>query len=335
MLLDEYEVPAGLLTSLYKLSEMRLLFLLDDSGSMNTRDGCLPFTNPTPSVAPCTRWKEMHERLKLLVRVLARTVFVELEVRFFNSEKHLTVRPSAFASPAEFERHVLAWLDSVFSVPCRGGSTPLVGLLDRSVTAAMASTVRTSIYVFSDGEPNDTVSPRRDIRNILAHKRQSAAHCPVMFISCGGDDSEMEWMKEMESMRMPDGSPSYLGEVDDYISEKGEVMKNQAGAIPYSHGLWLVSHLIGAVDQSVDAIDGDRPLTRRDLEHIFGYKMSRVDYAQYWEGMRPALRWRGRFDEFYDTTLSCEQLADHNPKMVPLLVAVALLLFLLFLRTKL
>jgi hypothetical protein len=46
-------------------------------------------------------------------------------------------------------------------------------------------------------------------------------------VTCTGDDDAVGWAKEIEEKPMPDGSPSFMAELDDFDSEKKEVLHDQ------------------------------------------------------------------------------------------------------------
>jgi hypothetical protein len=55
---------------------------------------------------------------------------------------------------------------------------------------------------------------------------------PIAFISCTGDDAQVEWMKELEE------KAKFCSEYDDYDDEKREVLGDQGEAMPYTIFMW-------------------------------------------------------------------------------------------------
>ena len=63
--------------------------------------------------------------------------------------------------------------------------------------------------------------------------RPSPERSPFTFMSCTGNDDDVEWMKECEE------KAPYCSEFDDYGDESREILKDQGKAFPYSFGLHL------------------------------------------------------------------------------------------------
>jgi hypothetical protein len=74
----------------------------------------------------------------------------------------------------------------------------------------------------------------------LVINRLDPEDSPLTFLSCSNEDSEVEWMKNLEE------KAPYCSELDDYSDEKDEVLRDQGDALPYTEGFHLVGQLVAS-----------------------------------------------------------------------------------------
>lgn len=77
---------------------------------------------------------------------------------------------------------------------------------------------------------------------------------------------------------------AFCSEVDDFQDEKEEVLKDQGPAFPYTKGLWLLGHLVGAISpDDIDALDENVPFTKYTLDELLGREHSPQEYRYYFD----------------------------------------------------
>jgi len=76
----------------------------------------------------------------------------------------------------------------------------------------------------------------------------------------------------------------YCAELDDYVDESREVLRDQGKAFPYSYGLHLVAQLVAAFNpHDLDAMDESVPFAKQTLDDLLGYQTSQQEYKYYFD----------------------------------------------------
>lgn len=198
----QYEVPIGLISKLTNLTQYKLSFIIDDSGSMRSptdtmmsdatvhllRNGNTP--NPQQHM---TRWQEAENRLHVVMDVLAYIPTQDITITFLNAQNviHLI---RAGSTPESFKAQAHSQLIQAFSTIDVKYKTPTRRALIRSFEAAASQPSPTIHYLLTDGVPTDGTID--EISALIANRYNPAAN-PVTLISCTDEDSESEWMKEV------------------------------------------------------------------------------------------------------------------------------------------
>jgi len=270
-ILGKYEVPMGLMNKLLVLSEYESLeFIIDDSGSMSLdSDTINPITKQ-----PNTRWEEAHERLKEMVEILAFVPFNQLGIEFLNRNDRLTLKRNNGLPPREFLKMAYAQIDAAFSIGPRGTTPALEKLQESLVRGEGVSIAR---YFFGDGLPNGGQYAIKEICNIITN-RSNPAQNPITFLSCTGEDEQVEWMKDCEEVA------PYCAESDDFGDESREVLGDQGIALPYTRGFWLICQLVAAMNpDDLDAMDESVPFTKTTLDNLLGIQHNEESYKHYFD----------------------------------------------------
>jgi hypothetical protein len=153
--------------------------------------------------------------------------------------------------------------------------TPTYRALSTALQQASAYQEPTILYFFTDGLPSDATPEA--VSQLLIH-RPNPQHSAVTLISCSDNDDEVDWMKEVEEIA------PYCSEVDDYKSEKEEVIYDQGSAFPYTKGFWLISQLVAAINpDDLDAMDENLPFTKNTLDNMLGRVHTFQEYQFYFE----------------------------------------------------
>lgn len=278
-LFGKYEIPIGVLSKLMSLREYHVWFILDDSGSMGTLSDSdhwdssfmrTKYPNKLSKFSPATRWLELQDRIHLIMEFMVYVKPLKITIEFLNRGN-----PFTYSYNGEDPREVLAtiqgYLDKSFtSYP--NGSTPIYG----AVNKALRTTEATMVYLFTDGQPTDCGI--KELKKMFRNRVDPQLH-PVTFVSCTSDDGDVEWMKQV------DEEAPWTAEVDDYITEKEEVINKQGKVFPYTIGMWLMCLLCAAINpKDLDALDESTPLTQEALGKLLGRKLTPQEYDLYMKG---------------------------------------------------
>jgi hypothetical protein len=273
----KYEVPAGMLSKLLELSRFAAAeIIVDDSGSMR-----LPTDAKGPRGEPLTRWWEAKWRISQMIELMAYVISPPITICFLNRADVLHVARNAGESPSAYIDRAESALNAAFNVP-PAGRTPALEAIDASLRRHPGQAVLR--YFLGDGVPNGGDYACRQIESMLIN-RPSPECSPFTFMSCTGNDDDVEWMKECEE------KAPYCSEFDDYGDESREILKDQGKAFPYSFGLHLVAQIVAAFNPSdLDAMDESVPFTRQTLSNLMGYQSSSMEYRYYFDSFLEAQR---------------------------------------------
>lgn len=292
--LNKYEVPMGLMNKLMVLTEYEVLeFMVDDSGSMT-----LVSDTVDANRRPQSRWHEAQSRLKSMFEILAYVPFPEIQICFLNRPDRLSLTRNG-RTPEAFLQDAYRQIDRVFQ---RGpsGTTPVLERLHESLARGEGRSI--SRYLFCDGEPNGGNQAKAEIVRLLMN-RQNPQGNPMTFLSCTGDDDQVEWMKDAEEVI------SYCAECDDFNDEADEVHKDQGTALPFTVGFYLVCSLVAAMNpDDLDAMDESVPFTKATLDNLLGIQHDERTYRHYFDCFLKAQRKRPIERDGYGRPKKTDQL---------------------------
>ncbi|KAJ3256720.1 hypothetical protein HK103_005215 [Boothiomyces macroporosus] len=270
IIFGKYEIPLGLLSKLFELQTFDTMeFLIDDSGSMicNT-------DSQFPNGKKMTRFEEAKERLMDIIKIIAYIQTPKIYIRFLNRHNVIQHERQFGVKPETFIADIGQEIDRVFSKP-PNGSTPFLEKIQESLCRYPKQ--RAVRYFFGDGQPNGGQAAIDEIVKIITN-RQNPQDNPITFVSCTSEDQDVEWMKDCEEWA------PYCAEIDDYMSEKNEVLGDQGLAFPFSRGFYLLALIVGAMNpEDLDAMDESSPMTKFTLDNLLGMKYSREEYRNYWQ----------------------------------------------------
>ena len=280
----QYEVPVGMINKLMALQLYRLDFIIDDSGSMNgpsdvSMAEATPFLFPGGAVSydkrqRMTRWQEAENRLHILVDILSFIPVPCLEIHFLNASNFISL-PRVGKDPVIFQLEAHDIIHRTFSSIDVKYKTPTHRVLSTAIQQAALHPEPTIIYFFTDGLPSDAST--ESVSQLLIH-RPNPQHCAITLISCSDNDDEVDWMKEVEEIA------PFCSEIDDYKTEREEVIYDQGPAFPYTKGFWLISQLVSAINpDDLDAMDENLPFTKNTLDNMLGRIHTFQEYQFYFE----------------------------------------------------
>lgn len=281
---SKYEVPIGLVNKLLALTEYKLNFVIDDSGSMGLNSD-VPIAQASAYIKQkadphgtrshsfnnkMTRWEEAEDRLHILFDILAYLPISEIVLSFLNRSQKIVFKHEGL-TPEQFANNAHTQLAQIFHSKPTGG-TPLYKRMCESLQHAQSSV---SHYIFTDGQPSDATVAQL---SQLVLNRLNPQMSPITFMSCTDDDDEAAWMKDIES------KAPYTAELDDFESEKKEVLKSQGPVLPFSRGVWLICQLVAVLNpHDLDALDEPVPFSKQTLDNLMGFRLSPEEYQRYFQ----------------------------------------------------
>jgi len=165
-------------------------------------------------------------------------------------------------------------IDQVFQSGPRG-TTPVLERLHESLVRGEGRNI--SRYLFCDGQPNGGNRAKTEIVRLLMNRPNPQGN-PMTFLSCTGDDEQVEWMKDAEEVI------AYCAECDDFNDEADEVLKDQGAALPFTVGFYLICSLVATMNpDDLDAMDESVPFTKTTLDNLLGIEHDEKTYRHYFD----------------------------------------------------
>ncbi|CAF1280549.1 unnamed protein product [Adineta ricciae] len=241
-LVDRYEINRTFATRLRALDGYEIVFIVDDSGSMNTPLG--DASNPYEQTP--RRWDELRQTVSIVVDIASVFDPDGVDVFFLNREPLRHVKSSEELVP-------------IFAIPPTG-PTPIVRIL-RYVLREKQLEIQERkllILIATDGVPTNEHG-QQDIKSFeyaLRYDRKPVQRVPVTIIACTDDNDCIGYLNDWDK-KIPN-----LDVADDYRSEKKEILKAQGKDFPFSFGDYVVKVLMGGIDEWFDTLDEHRVKSR-------------------------------------------------------------------------
>ncbi|CAE7702659.1 unnamed protein product [Symbiodinium microadriaticum] len=212
--------------------------------------------------------------MHIIVDILAYIPTKQIVISFLNARNVITLSRDGH-SIESFKAEAHSSLSNAFSTIEVKYKTPTFRVLSEAFEAAAAFPDPTAHYLLTDGVPSD--QPAAAVAQLIA-TRASPSRNPLTLMSCTNEDSEVEWMKQIEE------TAPFVSELDDYHDEKAEVMGDQGSAFPYTKGFWIVSLLVASINpEDLDAIDENLPFSKYTLDDLLGRTHTPQEYQFYFE----------------------------------------------------
>lgn len=257
----KYELAGGAILKLRKLERYDIVVIADDSSSMNSPAHDPSADNPFQAIP--SRWEELKKRVMEIVEIATCLDQDGIDLYFLNR-------------PPVYNVHDNDTAMACFAEPPRG-YTPLTQCYQRVLDEKLASAEASVLVVLAtDGEPN-AMDPngtwRRDsqrFRQLLQTRGgYRPAKCPTAIMACTDSEAEVGWLNEL------DDSIQNLDVIDDYRSEREEVLRVQGRRFPFTAGDYVVKTLLGAIDPLYDNLD-EKKLSRTQLAEYTGRPISEL-----------------------------------------------------------
>ena len=226
----KYEIDRLFSEKMHILSHYKIVLLLDDSGSMNT-----------PVSQQKTRWDELKEVVNIVFDIAI--VYEPLDIYFLNRLDRMTVR--------NHEE-----LNTILSAVPQG-ITPLNTALQKIINKYKHIYKPILVVIATDGIPTNERG-YIDIENFTRTIRdRDYEKFYISFLACSDNEKDVGYLNEL------DHDIPNIDTLDDYLSEKKEVLQVQGEYFNYTFGDHVVRLLLGSLCPELDALDEPKKKSRK------------------------------------------------------------------------
>jgi len=280
-----YEIPIGMINKLLALMEYKMKFRLDNSASMNEpteviRKNAISdelknrFKANNSGERTMTRWLELEDLLHVYMDILAYIPTKPITLTFLNGTQTIQLTHDNM-TPDQFKANAHQKISDAFA---RGaaGCTPAYDRLNADFQAA--STDKTMIFFGGDGD--DDNHSDSDMVNLITN-RNNPENCPLTLLMC--NKNKVAWMDKADKAERRDGQENLVNTMDDFKSEREQVLNAQGPVVPYNQGWYIIAGLVGCINpHDLDALDENLPFTKFTIDNLMGYVIPEMDYRRYW-----------------------------------------------------
>ena len=231
-LCQQHEISSLFAHKLRILEDFDVVLICDDSGSMSTKLRIDSAYGPSVS-----RWDELRSTVSLMVSLAALLDDDGVDIYFLNRPPLLQVRDASTVTSA-FQRPP-------------SGYTPIAAAL-QSVLQAKEPLLREGkkllTLIMTDGEPTD-LQGNPDVVGLGHALDRRPATVYTTFVACTDEKEVMQYLNAW------DKNKPRVDVVDDYESEKAEILKAQGKHFRFSRGDYTVKLMLGGLDASMDKLD--------------------------------------------------------------------------------
>ncbi|CAF0790949.1 unnamed protein product [Adineta ricciae] len=240
------------LTRLRALEGFEIVMILDDSSSMRTPIIDRDQEDVSPFSQLPTRWDELKHVTSIVVDLAATLDPDGIDIFFLNRPPLLHVNHSSA-------------LNETFSKP-PNGPTPLTQVLRDVLTLKRAHILdrKLLLLIATDGLPtNDRgQSDLMALEKLLRHERDPFVdRIYIAFIACTNDLQSVGYLNRFDKT-IPN-----IDVLDDYHSERAEILAVQGKTFPFSYGDYVVKILMGSIDPWFDQLDEKKVKLNRSSQH--------------------------------------------------------------------
>ncbi len=120
-------------------------------------------------------------------------------------------------------------------------------------------------YLFTDGEPTDRngndYGQAEAVARIITQRSTPENHLFTV-ITCS--DQKLDWLELL------DRNARFVSVIDDYETERNQVLAAQGRNFQFPYGLWIACHLLSAKEILLDNLDEKKVMTESQYESITG-----------------------------------------------------------------
>lgn len=236
---SRYEIDQKFADYFRILINYKIVIIADDSGSMNQKSG------PND-----TRWSELCSFIKLVFSITETIQNSFIDLFFLNRGGITGIQTlesivTAFANPPK-------------------GPTPIVPILRHVLQQSYTGYSGRIIIIATDGEPTDSYNRvnTKELYDVLMNERSSNDF--VTFLACTDDDRTIDYLNNWDRI-IP-----RVDVVDDYFSERTEILRAQGQNFHFSYGEYVIKTMAGSLVPELDVLDepqkGNRYRTTRESD---------------------------------------------------------------------
>jgi hypothetical protein len=231
-----YEISPLFQEDVHSIQKYDIIVLCDDSGSMIEPSSYLSFKDG--HMVDRTRWDELRETVEVITELCVLLDDDGIDIWFLNGEKPI--------KNVTDKNKVTA----LFNSRKPSGRTPLTRVTGQIMSEP--SNKPKLILIVTDGEPNnDDGYP--DCDNFLRLlKNRDHNNNRISILACTTSDSQMAWLDRV------DREAKHVDVIDDYLSERKQILDVQGKNFSYSHGDHIIKMLLGPIFQKYDDLDEKR-----------------------------------------------------------------------------
>lgn len=257
----KYEINYDFAFRLRSIEGVDIVLIIDDSSSMTTPVIDREQADLSPFRELPTRWDELKHVVSIIIDLASTLDPDGVDVYFLNRPSILHVYESK-------------QLDDVFEI-LPHGPTPLVRVLNEVLRRKRLQNHdrKVLILIATDGLPtNDRgESDLKTLERLLRNCRQSTTdNIYITFIACTNDLECVGYLNKFDR-HIP-----FVDVLDDYQSERKEILRVQGKNFPFSHGDYVVKILMGSIDPWFDHLD-ERKVQLKHTENKPQRRLSRLN----------------------------------------------------------
>lgn len=236
-IVQKYEISKMFVNKLQSLQTFKIVFIFDDSGSMNTALQDSPL-NKTNNLIKATRWDELLYFANISIEIASIFNTKGCDIYFLNR-----------SPPVHNVKDTSELVNYFANTP--NGYTPLTEVLKQVLNDNPESSLaerKLLIIIVTDGEPTNHDGVK-DVKGFKMCLKSRSNNVFTNIIACTDDEQSMAYLNNW------DRKLKNLDVIDDFRSERTEVMKARGPNFQFSFGDYVVKSLVGATDEEMDNLD--------------------------------------------------------------------------------
>ena len=236
-LLEKYEIHPFFSEKLSILDDFEIVCIIDDSGSMKT-----PLNDHT---GHATRWDELKNIINTVMDIALTFDDDGVDLHFLNRGTFMNVTNHDILN-----EHLK---------PIPYGRTPLTRVANQVFDQYAHNPKKVLVLIATDRVPtNQQGYPDLKAFEECIRKRDTNKFY-VSFLACSDNDDEIGYLNTMDSV-------PHVDILDDYYSEKKQILKIQGNKFPYSLQDHIVRLILGPIYSEFDDLD-EKPIHKSIVSH--------------------------------------------------------------------
>jgi hypothetical protein len=241
-----YEISPLFQEDIQCIKKYDIIVLCDDSGSMVEPSRYLSFKDN--QMVDKTRWDELRETVEVITELCVLLDDDGIDIWFLNGNypiKNVTDKNK---------------VSELFNNRKPSGRTPLTRVTRQIMSEPLQSGKPRLILIATDGEPNDNDGYSDCDNFLMLLKNRNVENNRISILACTSSDSQMDWLD------IVDKEAKHVDVIDDYLSERKQILAIQGQNFSYSHGDHILKMLLGPILQKYDDLD-EKPINKNKYTH--------------------------------------------------------------------